>query len=79
MWTVDPNTGNFINGATVHPAPVLTLQRQAAILKTIEEEAKIVPALLLMRGTIQNEAAVIPYLKQYGVTLLKYDDMVASA
>ena len=77
-WHVDPATGNFINGEKVLPAPVAVLRQQVSILHKIEEGAKIVPVILLMRGTIQDEEDVLSYLEQYGMVLAKFNESVDS-
>jgi hypothetical protein len=76
-WMVDPSTGNFINGTTIKPAPVAVLKQQVASLQKIEEGAKIVPVLLLMRGMIQNQETVLPYLQQNGIVFAKYSEAIA--
>ena len=61
VWNVEPSTGNFINGSKIEPAPVAVLKKQVDVLHQIEEGAKIIPVVLLMRGTIQNAEIVLPY------------------
>jgi len=77
QWYVDPATGNFINGTKVLPAPVAVLKQQLSVLHQVEENAKIIPVILLMRGTIQDEEKVLAYLQQNEILLAKFDDNVA--
>ncbi|MBP5343874.1 MAG: hypothetical protein J6Y85_02215 [Alphaproteobacteria bacterium] len=79
IWQVEPATGNFINTSKVLPAPVAILKQQVAVLRQVEEEAQIIPVILLMRGTIQDEDKVLSYLKQNDITLAKYDNNVNSS
>ena len=78
MWVVDPETGNFINGAITIKAPVVSLQQQAAILQNVDPGARIIPAVLLMRGSIQNESVVQDYLQKHQIMLLQYGSEATS-
>ena len=72
MWIVDPETGNFINGPVTLKAPVVVLQQQADVLQNVDPGARIIPAVLLMRGSIQNESVVQDYLQKHQIMLLQY-------
>ena len=74
QWHVDPATGNFINETKVLTAPVAVLKQQLSVLHQVEEGAKIVPVILLMRGTIQEEEKVLAYLKQNGIEMARFND-----
>ena len=75
-WHVDPATGNFINGAKVLSAPVAILKQQLTVLHQVEENAKIIPVILIMRGSIQEESKVLTYLKQHEIVLAKFNENV---
>jgi len=76
VWHVEPSTGHFINGDKTLPAPVAILKQQVGVLHQIEATAKIVPVILLMRGTIQDESTVAAYLTQNEIVLAKFDEQV---
>lgn len=54
--------------------PCATLLAQVAALKKMEEEAEIIPTIVMVRGTIQNFAQVQDYLLQNKITLVQYEN-----
>ena len=77
-WTVDTSQPieNSVwtdeTGATQQPA--LALLAQAAILEKMESSAKIIPTIVLMRGTISNYDEAIQYLEQNQISVVKYQN-----
>lgn len=52
--------------------PCAELLAQVAVLKKLEPNAKIIPALVLMSGSIEDEEKVIDYLSKNNIRLVKY-------
>ena len=76
-WTVDISqpvqdcVWTDETGATQRPCAILLAQKEA--LTKMEEEAQIIPTIVLMRGTIQNYQAVENYLLQNQISLVQYE------
>ena len=77
-WRVDTKTGCWKNGVMEDATIVDDLLKQRKTLRKIEPNARVTPAVLLMRGTIENETEVQKYLMSKGIMLIKYDNFVNS-
>ena len=53
--------------------PCIDLLNQVAILKRLEPDSTIIPALILMRGSVNNADKVSAYLARGNVRLVKYN------
>ena len=77
-WTVDitQTIENCVwtNEAGATQKPCAVLLAQAAALEKMESEAEIMPALVMIRGTIQNYQQVAEYLLQNQITLVQYEN-----
>ena len=74
-WTVDttkPIKSNFWKDETGAKQNFCAeILNQAAILKKMEPEAQVIPTLVLMRGSIKNEAKVLAYLAKNNIRLVR--------
>ena len=72
-WTVDTNApieeSRWTDEAGNTIQPCLILLKQAAALEKMEPDSILYPTIVLMRGTIENAAEAIPYLKDHHITI----------
>ena len=77
-WSVDTtqpiDACTWINENGETSQPCATLLTQVAVLKKMEEEAEIIPTIVMVRGTIQNFTQVADYLLQNKITLVQYEN-----
>ena len=77
-WQVNTATDTWKNRKTSITSPIAELKKLCTFVKNAEPNSKIIPAIILMRGTIQDEEKVQNYLKKHGVQLIKSDSFKQS-
>lgn len=72
-WTVDTSVSieesRWTDEAGNTIQPCLILLKQAAALEKMEPDSILYPTIVLMRGTIENAAEAIPYLKEHHIII----------
>ena len=77
-WQVNTTTDSCKNGKTLLESPIAELKKLCSLIKESEPESKLIPTIILMRGTIKNEAEIQTYLKKKGVRLVRPDTFTQS-
>jgi len=76
VWTintsVDITESVWTDETGASSQPCLLLLHQAAALEKMEPDSVLTPTILLMRGSIQNAAEAIPYLKENHIIVATY-------